>query len=211
MEKWKKQIALAIILVIVAFSFSGCIRTSDVGDTVKFGSYKGDKLEWIVLAKDGNKTLLISKYVIDTQPYDDKNNPVKWEDSSLMEWLNEDFYEEAFGVVEKTRIADTPLYEKEDGDTLTNKVFLLDSDEIVRYFPDENDRSTRFTMYVLDCGYDYGYGIDGSCAFWVRPNDTGFTGAYLIGTSGKIFESRNSYGYQLRDKIGVRPAIWVVN
>ena len=209
MERMKKLIAIAMILITCVFSFSGCIRTSEVGDTVKFGTYKGDDIEWIVLAKDGNKTLLISKYVIEARAYNDTKGDVKWEDSTLMEWMNDDFYFEAFGVLEKARITNTPLYEKEDGSTLSNRVFLLDSDEIVKYLPEKKDRTTRFTMYVLNNGYDYGTNIDGSCSFWLRPSDPDYQGTYLVGTNGTIHESQKSYGFRPEDQIGVRPAIWV--
>ena len=52
-------------------------------------------------------------------------------------------------------------------------------------------------------------GIDGSCAYWLRPNTPDHKGTYLVGTAGKIYESEKSYGSSPEDSIGIRPAILV--
>lgn len=40
---------------------------------------------------------LISKYVLDCQPYNDSKDVI-WENSTLHNWLNNEFYNEAFNV-----------------------------------------------------------------------------------------------------------------
>ena len=53
------------------------LSNASVGSTVFFGSYEQDNdtangkedIEWIVLAKEGNKLLVISKYALDCQKY----------------------------------------------------------------------------------------------------------------------------------------------
>ena len=119
------------------------------GDTVTFGKYEQDNnksngkedIEWIVLARDGNKLLLISKMALDQQPYNEKNEDVTWETCSLRKWLNESFYESAFDGEDKGYIVSTnvtadknPKYETAQGNDTTDKVFLLSIQEFNKYF-----------------------------------------------------------------------------
>ena len=60
------------------------LQKAKVGDTVIFGAYEQDNntyngkegIEWRVLAKEGNKTLVISEYVLDCQPYNNEYTSV---------------------------------------------------------------------------------------------------------------------------------------
>ena len=61
---------------------------------VTFGSYEQDNdltngkedIEWLVLARDENKALLISRYSLDNQPYSEHTEEVPWENCSLRKW-----------------------------------------------------------------------------------------------------------------------------
>ena len=116
----------------------------DEFDTVKFGSYPQrdisgnikDAIEWIVLEKQENKALLLSKYILDCKFYDDRLNDsekedkyIPWEECSLRNWLNEDFYNNAFNDDEKSKILITSLANNKD-----DKVFILSLEEIKEYF-----------------------------------------------------------------------------
>lgn len=68
------------------------IKTASVGDIVYFGSYEQDNntsngredIEWLVLAKEGDKTLVISKYALDCRCYHTSYlEHVTWETCSL--------------------------------------------------------------------------------------------------------------------------------
>lgn len=60
-----------------------------VGDYITFGTYEQDNdeengkeaIEWLVLATDGNRKLLTSKYGLDCKPYNEKNEDVTWENA----------------------------------------------------------------------------------------------------------------------------------
>ncbi|MBR0519013.1 hypothetical protein IJJ97_04400 [bacterium] len=97
-------VGLFILLVILGDSNKSVtystIETANVGDYIKFGNYpktsNGDiqPIEWQVLAKEGNKILVISRYGLDARRFDSSSN--KWANSEIFKWLNGDFYNKAF-------------------------------------------------------------------------------------------------------------------
>ncbi len=90
-------------------------RTCDsrpVFETVEFGSYPttaaGDPMpiEWLVLAQEENRQLLLAKNVLDALPYNDSyGDKVDWATCTLRSWLNGEFLETAFTGEERDRIA----------------------------------------------------------------------------------------------------------
>ena len=63
----------------------------DKMDTITFGSdSNSDPIEWIVLEKEGNKALLLSKYLLAAYEYDDDVDNT-WENCTCRSWLNSDF------------------------------------------------------------------------------------------------------------------------
>ena len=69
------------------------------GDIITFGKYEQDNkksngkedIEWIVLAREGNKVLVLSRYALASKPYNNKKTDVTWETCSLRKWLDKDF------------------------------------------------------------------------------------------------------------------------
>ncbi|MDO4741453.1 MAG: DUF6273 domain-containing protein, partial [Eubacteriales bacterium] len=105
----KKAIALTAMLLAVLF-VSGC--ANDAGtETMFFGSYEQDNdlsngpepIEWIVLHKDSEKTLLLAKDILEYLPYNEAYDSVSlvyWPDATLRAWLGGEFYETAFTEAE---------------------------------------------------------------------------------------------------------------
>lgn len=85
---------------------------SDSFESIKFGKYEQDNnldngkedIEWIVLDKSNNQLLLLSKYILDNVPYNEKNGFIVWKDSTLRNWLNTSFYDSTFNDEEKSAI-----------------------------------------------------------------------------------------------------------
>lgn len=85
--------------------------------SVFFGSYPQTRsgtdrtpIEWIVLHVKNNQVLLISRYALDIQPYDtSRDNIISWEKSTLRNWLNNEFLNNAFTAEEQTAIMTTTL------------------------------------------------------------------------------------------------------
>lgn len=82
---------------------------------VTLGKYEQDNnaqngteaIEWIVLETKDNTALVISKYVLDCQPFNKGFAECTWETSTVRKWLNSDFYNAAFSESEQARILTT--------------------------------------------------------------------------------------------------------
>lgn len=121
---------------------------ADVGDTVTFGTYEqnnnysdgNENIEWIVIDKQEDKIMVVSKCIIAMQPFNTTNEGhISWEKCTLRKWLNNDFLNEAFSDAEKKLISDTTVsnteylafglsYSTTDYST-TDKIFLLSENE----------------------------------------------------------------------------------
>ncbi len=116
---------------------------------VKFGTYPqtesgADKIpiEWIVLARDGNKALLISRYGLDAKPYNAEHTSVTWEICTLRNWLNCVFMNKAFTAEEQKSILTTTVdnsssqgyWSTSGGNNTQDKIFLLSYAEVNKYF-----------------------------------------------------------------------------
>ena len=100
-------------------------------DTVFFGRYPNhdvtgeisEPIEWVILRKNSNEALLMTKNMIDAKMFDE-NGSNDWENSSLNNWLNNEFIDMAFMEEEKNRI----IYKIGLG-----KIFLLDKSSYDMY------------------------------------------------------------------------------
>lgn len=193
--------------------------TIEVGDTVVFGSYEQDgnatngaeAIEWVALAKEGDKTLLVSKYALDCQPYNTSYTPMTWEDCTLRSWLNESFLSTAFtedeqALIDDTRVtnADNGEYGTLGGNPTVDKVFLLSIDEVERYFSSDGDRVCTATAHAKDQGA--WTGSNGGCSWWLRsPGCDSDYAAHVY-----LFGHVTADGWSVdNDRIAVRPALWV--
>lgn len=140
-----------------------------VGDIITLGTYPQDEdgtakpIEWIVLAVEDGKALLISRYGLDAKLYNEEYTEVTWETCTLRTWLNEEFYNEAFekseqGKIENTLIInrDNPTYGTPGGNDITDKIFMLSLDETLQYF-DLTKNNGEKNEYI------YCYGDDVCC------------------------------------------------
>ncbi|MCR5661551.1 MAG: DUF6273 domain-containing protein [bacterium] len=104
------------------------------GKYVIFGQYPyGDEkdvkpIEWLVLARQDHVALLLSRYCLDCRPFNAEHKQVGWETCSLRQWLNNDFYNQAFNEHEKQCIALSRLENAQGGKT-EDKIFCLSSSE----------------------------------------------------------------------------------
>ncbi len=188
-------------------------------NTILFGSYIQKKngspepIEWLALAKDSEKVLVISKYALDCQPYNTSKTAVTWETCSLRRWLNGTFINTAFSADEKNRIIRTgvlayknPEYNTSPGNSTTDKVFLLSITEVNKYFNSNYARKCIPTDYAKAQGAvtDTNYGIN--CWWWLRsPGYYSFTAA-SVEYDGSIYIR----GAPVEDvEISVRPAMWI--
>ena len=190
-----------------------------VGSTIKFGSYEQDnntsngkeEIEWIVLAKEDDKVLVISKYALDCQQYNTSQTDVTWATCSLRTWLNGTFYYAAFGtdhqklIISSTVTADkNPSYSTSPGGNTTDKVFLLSITEVKKYFGSNSARQCQGTAYCYAQGANKA--DSGFCWWWLRSPGSYSNVAALVDCDGFV-----SYRgkYVDRGNVAVRPALWI--
>ena len=119
-------------------------ETADIDEIVYFGSYEQDHkaengkelLEWIVLEREGDKALLLSRYGLEMLPYNTTDEAVTWETCSLRKWLNEEFLNTAFSKEEQKRIQLTKVKNK---------------DNDYNFFPVKGGRSTEDAVFLMSC------------------------------------------------------------
>jgi len=188
-----------------------------VGDTITLGTYEQDgdlsngteNIEWIVLKIKDGKALVTSQYALDCQPYNTERTNVTWENCTLRQWLNNDFYDTAFSESEKTLIQTTTLtnndnikYSIDGGNDTSDKVFVLSSNEI-NLFKTEEARKCQPTKY---CDTDEVYTYQGNCRWWVRTPGFSAEAAAYVADYGAI---ANGGSYVEFIGITVRPAMWI--
>lgn len=203
------------------------IKTSNIGDVVRFGTYEvncetGDfdeDVEWIVVAKEGDKYLLVSKYILDTERFNSTYSKVTWENSSIRAWLNGAFSEKMFNADELERLTETEV--DTNGAKTKDKVFLLSKAEAEKYFAKEDLKGVINSPYALLNGVanvevedenDRKKVTNYSAGWWLRDTSsttvsgTDASNALTVAYDGTISEVGHASS---QSGIGVRPAIWV--
>ena len=99
--------------------------------------FKWERIKWRVLQNDGNTLFVVADKGLDCKDYHDPGTSITWENCTLREWLNSDFYGTAFSsaeqeaVVEQTVVnEDNPYYDTEGGNNTDDKVYLLSIGEV---------------------------------------------------------------------------------
>lgn len=198
-------------------------QTGKEPETVLFGSYEQDgdaangkePIEWLVLARDGDKALLLSKYALDHQSfmpfYEPVTEPFTWESCSLRQWLNSTFLNAAFSAEEQRRLLTATVITAPGGRkgsenpfTTEDRVFLLSDTEVYAYFSSEAATVTDYTAYALSEDPWAGNATAPAPAIWWLRTTDGGNHPDSVYTRGGVGEGARSYEGEY-----VRPAIWV--
>ena len=221
------SVICAIVILLVAFADTFIsykhkidLKNANIGDYVFFGSYEQDNvsingqedIEWLVLDKKETQILITSKYALDCQPYNTRQDGTTWDNSYIRRWLNEDFYDVAFDDNEKKCVQVTANEAEKQyvlgaptGENTKDKIFLLSVYEVNKYFSDDNSRKTKATKYAQELG---AYTNNEYCWWWLRSpsyfDKEHVQGIYPIG-----FISENGYEVTKTSYCAVRPVLWI--
>lgn len=91
-------------------------------DVLYYGSYQNKPIAWQVLQTENTKMLLMTKEAVCELPYNNEIKNIPWVESSLYDWLNNDFIN-SFSDEQLSNVLET----KVDGND--GKVFLLSKEE----------------------------------------------------------------------------------
>ena len=195
------------------------MKTAVAGDYVVFGAYEQDNdmsngkenIEWLVLDRQDDQILVISKYALDCQKYNVSDVDVTWKTCTLRDWLNDDFINSAFSAAERAIIpavtvpAEKTLGGTVLGDDTWDRVFLLSSVEARRYFPSDFSRKCVPTSYAIAQGVERPRSSSG-CWWWLRLSGRSqnlvpyvLTDGEILGGGGKV-----NCGF-----FAVRPTMWI--
>ena len=192
-------------------------------ETYTFGSYEQDgdssngkePIEWLVLDRDGDRALLLSKYALDYQSfmpfYEPVTEPYTWESCSLRRWLNGTFLNAAFSADERQRLLTTTVItspgslHRENGPVTTeDRVFLLSNTEVYAYFASEAATAAEYTAYALsENPWPGNAATPGPADWWLRTTD-GYDHPDGVYADGRVGEGARAYEGEY-----VRPAIWI--
>ena len=205
-------------------------KARKAGTKLTFGNYEQDinkegkeGISWFILARNKNKALVISEYVLDYLEFGSSSSST-WDNSSIRKWLNNTFFANALtaqqkAIVYQTNVtADSTPVKKSywysngyyyDYNTYTNqgsdtkdKVFLLSAKEVNSYSNILN--VTSATPYAR---------AKGATGMWMTRTK---------GDTNSTYSSRNNYLRTVTSsvssdqeyldsakKFGVRPAMWI--
>ena len=214
----KKIISFAIslisfIVIIISEIFAIDLKSVKVGDELNFGRYDDDgeirELDWYVIDIYDNKMLLLSKYIIDCKPYSDVKKYFK---DSLLSHFSEE--EKMILVPTENNIRIDNVEEKRLSGFVLDDMFVLNEDDIKKYFYDENGevKDKRVIGLGTKKAYEHGLNkiyIDGERKKYTSPYWVGSKGYEMgffkaISYNGKIIE--DGY-YKSRFDVGIRPSI----
>lgn len=214
------------------------ISETKVGRSFTLGLYEQDNnlkngpepIRWVILARDGDRVLVISRYVLDCKLYDEERRPVTWETCTLRAWLNGEFLTAAFDADELELIQTThvtadpnPIYDVDPGADVDDKLFLLSLYEAESYFLPDITGIAKWRVYEqnypeLLCeptAYSAAHGCapqseNGSARWWLRtPGVSASSAAWVTRTGGfrdqgSLVDCSNSLVVP-----GIRPAMWI--
>ena len=195
------------------------LSEAEIGSYVVFGTYEQDnntsngkeEIEWIVLAREGDRVLVVSRYALDCQQYNTSSTSVTWETCSLRKWLNGTFLNAAFSESERAMIPSVtvsadknPSYSTSPGNSTTDQVFLLSIKEVNKYFSSDSARQCQGTAYCYAQGAYKA--SNGNCWWWLRsPGEYSHCAAYVY-NDGSVNYHDSIVNYV---SVAVRPALWI--
>ena len=178
-----------------------------------------EPIKWRVLSVDGDDAFLVADRNLDCQQYNNTDGEVTWEISTLRDWINTSFLNNAFSASEQSAIKstqvinnDNPDFGTEGGNNTIDKVYLLSIEEVTNedYGFSTSSNEDAVSRRALNTDYVKGQGAytsteyEGNGPWWLRsPGYISFDAAY-VGSSGNV--SRIGDGVY-SDNFGVRPAL----
>lgn len=194
---------------------------------VTFGAYEQDgnifngpePIEWYVINNADGAAMLYSVYCLDCQPYHNDTydlDSVNWNSCSLKNWLNNDFYNDAFSEEEKQYLPLSLVTGEKSIDvdeTTSAYVQLPNAGNVSGWFWTHENMIAEFTEYAKSK-----YNSSEPGRYWTRELSEKSGSGYgtVIDSDGEIIGSSYYWlsrqpveGVSMSDIYGVRPMIMV--
>lgn len=177
--------------------------------------FKYEPIKWTVLKREGNKALLLSKNILDSQMFDFSSN--NYAESYIRKWLNNDFYNTSFTNIEKEKIQNyavdndlTSMLTNENSyacEDTNDKVFLLSIKDVTNIdlgFTADVSATQLRKKEVSD--YAKSQGILGSKWALRTPSEYSQGRVYRVDGAGQVRENYDIVEYTC---YGVAPVILI--
>jgi len=190
------------------------IRLADIpGTVIRFCEHN-----WKVLDIHDGKALFLCESVIEKRPYNKDNETITWKTCDLRDYLNGVFFNKLSTSLKKM-IAETRLENNKNqwfgtsgGNTTADKVFLLSIDEVVKYFGDGGQLSSKNReggrrKEDKNCSTSVARDEAGTVSWWwLRSPGVDANRAANVHCDGTL----SIYGFRVDvSDGGVRPALWL--
>ncbi len=195
------------------------------GDYVTFGQYfqtdengsEKEPVEWLVMDQQGEYIFVVSRYALNVMAFNETMDGTAWGNSTLREWLNNDFLQTAFTADEQEaiQVTEVDLSEAQGqkgwnsagraGGSTQDKIFLPSSAEVEQYLLPNGWHLCPVTAYSSGAEQKGAKTVDGqkTCLYWLR-NAAFKNNAGVVDATGKINTSMMNYKFG-----AVRPVMWV--
>ena len=167
--------------------------------------FKWERIKWRVLNVNGGTMFVVAVKGLDCKDYNEEYTSVTWENCTLRNWLNNDFYGTAFSSDEQGAVVpqtvvneDNPYYNIEGGNDTTDKVYLLSLSEVMNpdygFCEDYNMNSMSWGVKASDYAYARGVMVDtfteyvGNCWWWLRSPGYRIYNAAYVESSGSVYK-----------------------
>jgi len=183
--------------------------------------FKFEPIRWRVLSNNNGELLVLAENIIESRAYNQIYTSITWETSTLRSWLNNDFYNSAFSVAEKSKIETSnivnPDYPStpaiEGGNDTTDKIFILSANEVWKSsygFTSSGGTDAARKAQGTEFSKSQGLYVDstsgssniGNSKFWLRTPGVQSDYACYIGAGGEVYNGTRVYNASH----GVRPA-----
>lgn len=185
------------------------LSKSDTNNANYFGSstfryFKWERIKWRVLKVNGSTMYVMADRGLDCKCYNDTRVSITWENCTLRNWLNKDFFGTAFSSREQGAIVsqtvvneDNPYYNNaEGGNDTTDNVYLLSLSEVMNpdygFCEDYDTYSVSRSVKTSDYAHARGaitYTISDSvsnCYWWLRSPGIHANTAALVSPAGYV-------------------------
>ena len=211
----KKTVLVAFVMAALLFFSAQTATAHEVGDIIEFGGRR-----WVLLQLQCNYALVITENVeiIGSGQFNSFHRNITWANSTVRFYLNNEYLDN-FSAAERARIRETyiitnnnPWYGTNGGGSISDKVFFLSLEEVVRYFGDSgqlpNRPADRLIGWINDEYNSARRARDdtGNAAFWWLRSPGAIANLTSgIDATGAIW----MYGTGVTNSLGARPALWL--
>ncbi len=186
------------------------VEFDESGDyIIKLGKYENEDLYWRIIRNNADKAYCLCEIGLRSDTFMDEeyDDSCYWENSKIRQWLNNEFYHDAFSDKEKKHLV-TIQTEKESlfSPATFDTVFLMSASEASYLLPSPYERLLKGTPDEISLTRKLGINDYEGDWWWLRTGGLKRDSFCCVGPSGEI-DRNGGWGHSV--VCAIRPAIIV--